>query len=265
MVAVNFWKTSSHLFHGKHTYHLCIWLCLPECSYFHFVSFSKVRWFWILPFKVFAFPKSKLWLIEILVTSSSRQVMKLSNKVSLMTGFCMTSAGVPSQFYCKLLVTLNIVSEDGALHFPVVSSRLCFPCLFVKGNYAVDGEASQTLQFKTWSFFRMLLDEWCHFNQGVMQVFQETHAAKFLNLLHGLEIFILLCIYLCIFTSGIQNQNSRTYVAVEEWTQYLIFSFSSFSHWCHLIFSKTFQMLTLLEESTFPCKSDPRIWWGIYQ
>lgn len=178
MVAVNFWKTSSHLFHGKHTYHLCIWLCLPECSYFHFVSFSKVRWFWILPFKVFAFPKSKLWLIEILVTSSSKQVMKLSNKVSLMTGFCMTSAGVPSQFYCKLLVTLNIVSKDGALHSPVISSRLCFPCLFVKGNYAVDGEASQTLQFKTWSFFRMLLDEWCHFNQGVMQVFQENTCSQ---------------------------------------------------------------------------------------
>lgn len=60
----------------------------------------------------------------------------------------MTSAGVPSQFYCKLLLTLNIVSEDGALHFPVITSRLCFPGLFVKGSNAVDGETLRTLQFK---------------------------------------------------------------------------------------------------------------------
>lgn len=127
---------------------------------------------------MFAFPKSKLWLTEILVTLSSKQVVQLSNKISLMIGFCMTSAGVPSQFYCKLLVTLKIVSEDGALHFPGVSSRLCFPCLFVKGSYAVDGEASQTLQFETRSFFRMLLNEWCHFNQGIMQVFQGNTCSQ---------------------------------------------------------------------------------------
>jgi len=39
----------------------------------------------------------------------------------------------------------------------------------MRGNYAVSEEVSETLQFKTWSFFRVLLTERQHrFNGGVM-------------------------------------------------------------------------------------------------